>query len=260
MNKLVFLTVCFLSILQAAPGNPPLFEGKQLLKRATLLHEKTQLLQAHAIFERIMVADNENYLARYYLAKCEYELSVHELGAQDFNMLFRYVNSAIAHLDHVLEQKSNWSEAQLLLSNLYGFKIHALQLKGDYAQTQTLGMKSIEYANLALENGTNNPRAYLTMGIIKFNMPQEYGGSAEIAQQYIQKAIDLFAASAPSDSLAPDWGYPESFSWMGQILEKLNKPQEALKSYEQALSIEPDFVWVKYDLLPKLNTRLASEK
>jgi tetratricopeptide (TPR) repeat protein len=257
-TTLSFLFTLF--YLQIAFGNPTILEGKRLFKQAKTHRDKAQMLQAHAQFERLSISESDSWLAHYYVALTEYELCVYEMGSENLDLFSRYLNSAINHLDRTLQLKENWSEAQLLLSNLLGLKIYVYKLNGEYDQMQTLGIQSLEYAHLALEGDTSNPRAHLTMGIIKLNMPEEYGGSAESARQYIQKAIDLFASEELSDPLLPEWGYPQAYAWLGQIFEKLNKPQEALQTYQKALEIEPDNTWIKFDLLPKLTERLAAGK
>jgi tetratricopeptide (TPR) repeat protein len=260
MRSINQLILCILFCIQAASGNSLLLEGKRLFQQAKVQHNKTQMLQAHALFERTAVSDPDNWLARYYVALSEYELCIYEMVSDHSDLFAQYIESALDQLNQVTTMKPNWSEAYVLLTNLYGIKIHALQLKGVYDQTPALGMKSMEYAQLAIETDTTNPRAYLTMGIIKLNTPKEYGGSAELAHQYITKAIVLYETKATPDPVFPDWGYLEAYAWLGQILEKLEKPEQALQTYQKALRIEPEFAWIKYDLMPKLNQRLASGK
>jgi tetratricopeptide (TPR) repeat protein len=51
----------------------------------------------------------------------------------------------------------------------------------------------------------------------------------------------------------------QSYAWLGQTLEKMKNLQEALQIYQKALEIDPEFAWIKHDLLPKLNERLTAE-
>jgi hypothetical protein len=54
-------------------------------------------------------------------------------------------------------------------------------------------------------------------------------------------------------------GYLEALTWMGRSQEKLENFDAALFSYRKVLSVEPDFGWVKYSLLPKLEEKLAKK-
>jgi tetratricopeptide (TPR) repeat protein len=258
MSNITRAGILILFCFQAAFCNSLILQGKQLYKQAQAQHDIRHMLQAHALFERIAVSEPDNWLARYYCALSEYQLCLHEMESDNLDVFSRYIDSAIAQLDQVLTLNANWSEAYLLLSNLYGIKIYALQLRGIYDQAPELGVKSLEYAHLAIETDTTNPRAYLTMGVIQLNMPEVYGGSPAKALPHLRKAIDLFESQIISDPLLPDWGHLQSYAWLGQTLEKMNNPQEALQIYQKALEIDPEFAWIKHDLLPKLNERLTA--
>ena len=48
--------------------------------------------------------------------------------------------------------------------------------------------------------------------------------------------------------------YLNLLTLVGQIQQEIGNPNQAKKYFEQALQIEPDFVWVKEELLPSLKT------
>jgi cytochrome c-type biogenesis protein CcmH/NrfG len=50
----------------------------------------------------------------------------------------------------------------------------------------------------------------------------------------------------------PFLGRAEAYAWLGQVLQKENKPSEALAAYNKALALEPNYAWVKYGLLPSV--------
>ena len=41
--------------------------------------------------------------------------------------------------------------------------------------------------------------------------------------------------------------------WLGQVLQKGKRIEEARRAYNDALSIQPNYPWVTYSLLPSLD-------
>lgn len=105
--------------------------------------------------------------------------------------------------------------------------------------------------NAALTIGPNNPRVWLLRGIQSFYTPTQYGGGISVAETQLNKAIELFATDNPAPP-APGWGNAEAYVWLGQVLQKQNRNPEARAAYNKALSLQPDYPWVIYSLLPSL--------
>jgi Flp pilus assembly protein TadD len=43
--------------------------------------------------------------------------------------------------------------------------------------------------------------------------------------------------------------------WLGQVLQRANRLEDARVAYRKALSLQPDYPWVTYSLLPSLGRR-----
>ena len=65
-------------------------------------------------------------------------------------------------------------------------------------------------------------------------------------------AIELFATDNPTPP-APAWGKAEAYVWLGQVFQKQNRLAEARAAYNSALTVERDYPWVIYSLLPSLD-------
>ena len=137
-------------------------------------------------------------------------------------------------------------ETHALLASVLGQMIGADQSLG-----MTLGPLSGQEMQAALAAGAENPRVWLLRGISSIFTPAEYGGGISIAETQLNKAIELFATDHPV-SPAPSWGRAEASAWLGQVLQKENKPADAVAAYNKALALEPNFMWVKMDLLPSV--------
>ena len=101
----------------------------------------------------------------------------------------------------------------------------------------------------------DNPRVKMQQGISKFNTPKMFGGSVKKAEAILREAVSIFADQAASSEEAqwPSWGYLDTLGWLGQALAAQDKTAEARAAYQQALAINPDMAWIRYQLLPALN-------
>jgi tetratricopeptide (TPR) repeat protein len=124
----------------------------------------------------------------------------------------------------------------------------------DQIYSPTLGPQIPKQMNAAIAMGPNNPRVWLLRGIQSFYTKPEYGGGDSAAEAQLKKAIELFATDSPVPP-APSWGKAEAYVWLGQVLQKENRIAEARAAYNNALSVQPDYPWVTYSLLPSIEGR-----
>ena len=124
----------------------------------------------------------------------------------------------------------------------------------DQIYSPTLGPLIPKEMNAAITMAPNNPRIWLLRGIQSFYTSQEYGGGLPVAETQLKKAIELFATDNPTPP-APFWGKAEAYVWLGQVLQKQNRIAEARAAYNNALSVQPNYPWVTYSLLPSIEGR-----
>jgi tetratricopeptide (TPR) repeat protein len=124
----------------------------------------------------------------------------------------------------------------------------------DQIYSPTLGPLIPKEMGAAVAMGPNNPRVWLLRGIQSFYTSVEYGGGLPVAETQLNKAIELFATDNPTPP-APFWGKAEAYVWLGQVLQKQNRIAEARAAYNNALSVQPDYPWVTYSLLPSIEGR-----
>jgi tetratricopeptide (TPR) repeat protein len=140
-------------------------------------------------------------------------------------------------------------ETHALLAMVMGRMIGADQTNGPI-----LGPQIPQEMNAAVQTGPTNPRVWLLRGIQAFYTPTQYGGGLPTAETQLNKAIELFATDNPAPP-APAWGKAEAYVWLGQVLQKQKRIAEARAAYNSALSVQPDYPWVTYSLLPSLGRR-----
>jgi tetratricopeptide (TPR) repeat protein len=111
-----------------------------------------------------------------------------------------------------------------------------------------LGPKSIKHSKLAMEQNPENPMGYIQYGNSQFYMPPVFGGSKQEAINHFKKAELLME----NGNIKNDWNYLSLLALIGQSYSALNDYKNAKMYYEKALKTEPNFLWVKKELMPEL--------
>jgi tetratricopeptide (TPR) repeat protein len=93
----------------------------------------------------------------------------------------------------------------------------------------------------------------MEMGNIWNHMPAIFGGSEEKALKYYSKALEIIEKE-PAGNQQNNWMYLNLLTLVGQMHQDMKNQEQAKKYFEQALQIEPGFIWVKEELLPSLKT------
>jgi tetratricopeptide (TPR) repeat protein len=238
---------------QTQSVNDQLTEGKRLTGQAYCRYDKDLLLKAHDIFQHIYKSDTSNFEALYNLILAEYKLI--EMGMRPGNeQLFdKYYESALTNAKLLSDQKEFSAEGMTLSAAVYMMKIANSPIRA-----VTLSSKIHSLLDEAEKIKPEFPRIYLIRGMMKYNTPGIFGGSYEDALKNFNKSASLFE-KLNKDTATIDWGYVEALTWTGRSQEKLEDFEAAIFSYKKVLSIEPDFSWVKYSLLPKLEEKLAQK-
>ncbi len=193
----------------------------------------------------------------YALAYCRYRVASLSMAdpsdKESANAASDMLKQAQAELEMVLEmvpeQSSRAVEAMSLLSGVMGTRIGLKPGLG-----MRLGAASGRHLAKAEALAPDNPRVHLQDGISKFNTPKMWGGSVRKAESSLRKAVALFAAQ-PSDTPWPNWGYVDALAWLGQSLAAQDKIDEARATYQQALALDPEMAWIRYELLPALDAK-----
>ncbi len=228
--------------------------AKETVERGSYTFDKSTLMQGRSMFERALAMDPDNVLLQYHLAYTEYRLMTYMLSREK-NNFESIADKAVGRLEKILRKKPDWSEAQALLSGVYG-----LIIAHKWTRAMTLGPRANRLARQATENDPNNPRAWLMHGSQMLNTPKMFGGSIEEALEAYEKSVPLFEQQSDNDAFAPDWGYTDALVWLGITYDRLDRFEDARDTFHQVLEIEPEYGWVKYNLLPQLEDKLAGSE
>lgn len=156
------------------------------------------------------------------------------------------LKEAQKQLDTVLEREPGNAEAHALKGGVIGLRINGA-MGGMF-----LGPKAKKATQRAFELDPDNPRVALQRGIGFMFTPKSFGGGLEPAEAELLRAQKLFQGE-PADKPWPNWGRVDVLAWLGQVLVKTGRNEEARKLYNEALELEPDYNWVRRDLIPALD-------
>lgn len=173
----------------------------------------------------------------------------HEICGNYLNELFDEVED---NLEILLEAKPKSSEYHAMMGALLAMKIGLNPAKAIF-----LGPKSSKHIYKAVDYDQSNPSAWVELGNMRFHAPGIFGGDMEEAVICFDKAVSLFESQPTKKK--NNWLYLHALAWLGQAYEKEDEPQKALAIYQKTLLVEPDFQWVRDELLPDLKKRMSGK-
>jgi len=256
IRKILF--VCWLGILLSLPAQAQspdslIAQGKRMLALGVERWDVDAMQNARLHFERLLESKHRQALLHYYLGYSYQQLNIFfrynpASTKADKEMAEKFVDAGIQHLEKAVQLDKKFAEAYALLGSMYGEKIGANPLLG-----MTLGPKSGMYMDKARELSPENPRVVYLDAIGKNFTPPMFGGGKDKAVSGLYHATELFSKWQSPDPLAPDWGHAECYAWLGNLLAEQKKMAEARTAFEKSLALRPDYGWVKYEMLPKLD-------
>ncbi|MBI3577782.1 MAG: tetratricopeptide repeat protein [Ignavibacteriales bacterium] len=239
---------------QSSSVNEIIVEAKKSLYQGYAFNNKQQTLNAYAMLERAASMEPNNRYVVYHLAYAEYLLARTAYVGKDEHTFGQYIDKATERTERLLEHENGWSEASALLGAINGIKISQSPMKG-----MVLGPETTDMMKEASAADSLNPRVWIVYGTMKLNTPSFFGGSIEDAQKFFARAVALFENTKPTDPRQPEWGYLDALVWLAKSYEKAERPSEALATYKKALTVEPNFLWVKNALLPALEKKMSAK-
>ena len=159
-----------------------------------------------------------------------------------------YLSKLEENLEKLKSIFGETAEYHAYMAAVYGFKIGLSTWR-----TPFFGPKSMDHAEKAMKTDNLSFQANMEMGNIWNHMPAMFGGSDKKALNYYSNALEIMEKK-PEKTRRNNWMYLNLLTLVGQMHQEMGNPEQAEKYFEQALQIEPGFVWVKEELLPSLKT------
>ncbi len=197
--------------------------------------------------------DTENKILNFELALAQLGLLSATMRDKDEDLFDEYIDDTEQNLDKLIEKNKTWGEPKAVLGAITGLKIAYSPIKGMF-----LGPKSQELLEKAIKESPSSPLTWKLYGNSKLQTPEAYGGDIKEAIKAYEKAIALFESD--TTSLPFNWLYLDTLAFLGQAFTKDGQRSKAIAIYEKALTVEPNFSWVKLALLPSAKKQTASSK
>ena len=162
------------------------------------------------------------------------------------------LRNAERHMDILTQPGRDNARFYSLKGAFYGYQILLDPLKAP-----SLGKKSMEANEKAMELDQKEPQVWLEKANMDYYRPAVFGGSKRKAVPNYEKAVELFEASP--ERTRENWVYLNCLAGLAVAYENTRKHSEAGEVYRKILKLEPSFKLVKEDLYPKFRKK-HSEK
>lgn len=239
----ILLGLTFCSLLISKPVDDfdqAIIKGKELIEKGVRKFDGKILIDARSHFERLLQNEEMQWLTTYYIAYADYRLAIYYQVQNNQEMLLKYLDDGIEHINVSLEKNEQFADAHGLLSSLLGQKIGT-----DPSLGMTLGMQSMTAMSDALEYGKENPRVALFSAISAYFTPEQFGGSKTKAMQEMNRSVKLFKKENLKDKRLPDWGHDEALTWLGRFHMDAGEFDLAKMNLEAALKLNPESGFTK---------------
>ncbi len=252
MLAVFMLTASAMVSGQSTPAVADLLAARERAYTANFRNDPAGLVESVRTFERLASDDSVAPFAHYYAGWAKWCVAASQFAAGDVKGAIESGEQSAADMRLAIAARGDLSDFHTGLAN-------ALIVVGSLDQTRfpAIIKELSEARRRALELDPANPRALLMDAGIVFNTPRERGGDQQKGIDRWLEAIHRFEdeqRSPPANALMPDWGLPLAYGWLSQVYLNATPPrvEDARKAAETALTLRPDFWFVRERILPKL--------
>ncbi len=164
----------------------------------------------------------------------------------------KMLDRAFAYLDSFLVKHPKNAEAIAIRSSFYGYRIAINPLKGPF-----LGPRSQVILKEALAIAPTNPWVLLEQANALLYTPTLFGGDPTRALKVYNESIAILTKQGNNGCT---WNYLNAYINLAYCQIKLKQYAAAQQTYNRLLAIAPDFKWVKQELIPDLQKKIAKGK
>ncbi|HAN19502.1 MAG: hypothetical protein A2X13_01030 [Bacteroidetes bacterium GWC2_33_15] len=186
----------------------------------------------------------KNPIILFELARSQYGYIGLLIDRQEFEKAKSILPKAEKNVQDLVKQAPGSADANALLAGIYGFKI---MLYPGYVMIN--GPKGKNYIEKASSIKNITPSVIIELGNYAYHTPSILGGSIENAISYYKKAIKLLELKNQDKN---NWQYLNTLIWLAISYDKNGQTEQAISVLQIVLKKEPDLVYVKNELYPKI--------
>ncbi len=190
---------------------------------------------------------NPSNLLLYDIMLAKYGLIGYYLGIDENANGRRMMDEAAPYLETLESRLGYAAQAKLFKAAFNAFRIGMRPWLG-----VRLGPQSERLIDEAIEINPLYPRGWIEKGNMMYYAPAMFGGSKTKAIEHYKHAIELMEADMQNNHR---WLYLSTLVSLAQAYEHTGNPGLAIATLEKSLRFEPDFKWVKDELLPELKSK-----
>lgn len=165
----------------------------------TSFKNAANLLTVANNFERIAMAEKNQWLPYYYAAYCQVNYGFFEEDKSKVDNIANKAAELISKADALNPNNSEISCIKSMIATCH-MMVNPMQRFMEY------GQESADQMDNAIKQDPSNPRPYFLKGQnLKFT-PEQFGGGCATAKPELQTALDKYAAFKPASELHPNWG------------------------------------------------------
>ena len=180
----------------------------------------------------------------YNVLLAQYGLTGYYLGTGERSRARQLIAAGESSLEQ-LKAHPRFRSRQLALEGAFlGFRISLSPLRA-----VTLGPRSMGAIDRALEADPFNPTAHLEKANALYYAPAMFGGSKTEAIEHYRQALQLMEQQQQPDHR---WLYLSTLVALATAYESTGEISPAIATLRKALNTEPEFKWVRDELLPQM--------
>jgi hypothetical protein len=150
-------------------------------------------------FERIGVAEKNQWLPYYYAAYCQVMNGYMQQDKDKVDGIADKATDLIAKADSLAPNNSEISCIKSMIASCH-MMVNPMQRWQEYGAESTSNMEK------AMAQDATNPRPYFLKGQSLKYTPEQFGGGCKTAKPLLQTALDKYATFKPASNLNPTWG------------------------------------------------------
>lgn len=211
MKKIFLLTtVSFLAIATFAQSEKYVASMKANIAAIDTSFKNPQnLLDLANKFERIAVAEKNQWLAYYYAAFCQVNYTYMEKDKTKVDAIADKATELIDKADALQPNNSEISCIKSMIASAH-MMVNPMQRYMEY------GPESQSHLESAMQQDPTNPRPeYLKGQGLKYT-PEQFGGGCTTAKPVLQSALDKFNKFKPASDIHPNWGKQRTETLIGE--------------------------------------------
>lgn len=183
---------------------------------------------------------------RFTLLHAQYGYIGYLLGIKQTDKAKKLIDMAEQNAEQLQRVTAYKSTAYALHAALIAYRISISPYKAPF-----LGPKSSSLIDQALALSPSNTYAIIEKANARHYAPSVVGGNPIEAVELYEKVLKLLRESNGGEH-PRTWWYFNAYTQMGLAAQKSGNKTLAKKIYHNILSIEPNYKWVRDELMPKV--------